>query len=64
MKGAILDVYPEGCDAFRACVLDDRNEEGLFYVVNLENGERGYYADFECEKPIITNIFDSSPMVI
>lgn len=58
MKGQILDVYPEGESSFRACVIELINgDEGLVKVVNLETGEITERHLWECEDPIINNIF-------
>ena len=61
MKGQILDVYPENEDAFRVCVLDV--DDGYFdgetgvKVVCLATGEITVRHDWECEEPVIENIF-------
>jgi len=61
MKGQILDVYPESHDAFRACVLDV--DDGYFNgktgikVVCLATGEVTVHHEYECEDPVIKNIF-------
>lgn len=58
MKGQILDVYPEGDDSFRACVLEVvGGDKQLARVVNLETGETSYRGFHECESPIIDDIF-------
>jgi hypothetical protein len=59
MKGQILDVHPEGGGTFRACVLDGANNQGLIYVINLDTGGRVYCAKYECDAPIIENIFEA-----
>jgi len=57
MKGQILDVYPEGEETFRACVLEDVSDKELARVVNLDTGETSYRGYEECEEPIIDDIF-------
>lgn len=55
-KGSIIDVYPEGGPTFRACVL---SVDGKFFkVINLETGEVADKIHYECEDPIIDNIFN------
>ena len=56
-NGAIVDVYPEGLPTYRACVLDVVNEVGLFYVIALIDGSKGYADSSEIMPTIITNIF-------
>ena len=59
MKGQILDIFPEGEDSFRACVLEII--EGSDYpvkVVNLDNGGQTFRQHCECELPIINNVFE------
>lgn len=65
MKGQILDVYPEGKQPFRACVLevldnhfDDNNGTGGVKVVCLDTGEVTVRRHWECENPVIENVFD------
>lgn len=59
MKGNILDVYKEGCDTFRACVLEVvSGDDQLAKVVNLDTGEIETVKYYECETPVINNVFD------
>jgi hypothetical protein len=63
MKGQILDVYPDGKEAFRACVIDvldnqfEGGEQGVL-VVCLKTGDNTIRHHWECENPVIENIFD------
>lgn len=62
MKGQILDIYPEGKPTYRACVIElvaDGLVEGeeAVKVVNLGTGENNIVGHYECELPIIENIF-------
>ena len=59
MKGQILDVYPEGEETFRACILEVMGEQmDLVRVVNLGTGETSLRGISECDSPIIKSIFD------
>jgi hypothetical protein len=59
MKGQILDIFPEGGSAFRACVLEViGGDEEIARVVNLDTGEVSMRHHWECEEPIIENVFD------
>ena len=58
MNGQILDVYPEDENPFRACVLEViGGDEGLAKVVNLKTGEITERHHWECEEPVIDDIF-------
>ena len=58
MKGQILDVYPEGSDTYRACVLEViGGEDELAKVVDLSTGEIKDAHYYECENPVIDDIF-------
>lgn len=58
IKGQILDVYPEGRNSFRACVLGvDEKFSEIIKVVNLDTGKEDRVRKHECEAPIIFNIF-------
>jgi hypothetical protein len=56
MKGNILDVYPEGEEIFRACVLEVMGNN-ILYVLNLSNGKKSMRSACECEYPLINDIF-------
>lgn len=56
-KGAILDVYFEGEQSFRACVFDVASNNGL-WVINLNNGDKRLANDGEYERPVIKNVFE------
>lgn len=59
MKGQILDVYMEGHDSFRACVLEVMGgDKEIVTVINLENGKKLQVFFHECEEPIIDNVFE------
>ena len=63
MKGQILDVYPEGKETFRACVLDKDDEyfEGKeigIKVVNLMTGDISTVHYGECSDPVIDDVFN------
>jgi hypothetical protein len=68
MKGSIIDAHPEGEFTFRACVLDvavfgDGGVAGdtLLKIVNLDTGETTVIFDYECESPVIEDIFSLQP---
>jgi len=59
MKGQILDIFPEGKDSYRACVIEVHGgDEEIARVVNLDNGEISMVHHWECEEPIIDNVHD------
>lgn len=59
MKGQILDVYPEGGETFRACVLEViGGGDELAVVVNLDTGEKLSVKSRDCWLPIIDNVFE------
>ena len=59
MKGQILDVYPEGKETYRACVLEViGGEDELARVLNLSNGEIREVTYSECSEPVIDDIFE------
>jgi hypothetical protein len=59
MKGSILDIYPEGKDAFRACVLEViGGDKEIAKVINLDTGEKSEHSKDECSEPVIENVFE------
>ena len=58
-KGSIVDIYKEGCDTYRACVLNViGGPEELAKVVNLETGKINEVHCWEVEGPVIQNVFE------
>ena len=59
MKGQILDIFPEGENSFRACVIEVvGGDEEMAKVVNLDTGEVSERHYWECECAIIDNVFE------
>ncbi len=58
MIGIILDIYPEGKETFRACILEEQEEKGTVHAVNLKTGVTTCHKLSECGDTLIDDIFD------
>lgn len=56
MKGQIIDIYPEGSETYRACVLHDY--EDFVAVIDLTSGMIFDVSLEECSAPLIMDIFN------
>jgi len=55
--GQIVDVYPEGKDSFRACVMGVDTEDEVLHVLDLKTALIHPVRDWEVEAPLIDDIF-------
>jgi len=55
-KGEILDVYPEGSETIRVCVLDVKDANKMAWVVDLNTGKTCWQEFENFDEPII-NVF-------